>query len=115
MVIPRNSLETNNRVKIKHMGLIGIKHESRELFHIADHAVNPLQLPTAADCANHLKLLNAFVTLRSRVMLSSQEQSVPFEEYWRCYLTLAVVRFTIWLHFMQVVQSKIMLPPLGKA
>jgi len=78
-----------------------------------DHATEFLQLPTIADCVAHLKLLNAFVYLKSRVLSWNDQSGTPSDDVWRQYLRFAVIRFNIWMRALDVTGSSPILPPLG--
>jgi hypothetical protein len=56
-----------------------------------------VQLPSAAQCATHLELLDTFVILKARVMRWGESRSSNAESSWQTFVKLAVVRFTTWI------------------
>jgi hypothetical protein len=72
-----------------------------------------VQLPSAAQCATHLELLDAFVILKARVMRWDESRSSNAESSWQMFVKLAVVRFTTWIHSVDPSEIRNSLPPLG--
>lgn len=89
-------------------------------------------IPTLAECAVHLELLEAVLVLRARVLKSTaldrlfwrlQLYFPPVSEKWRRFVALAVIRFSVWWDSLGIVLGEgkgpvqldsNSLPPLGE-
>jgi hypothetical protein len=78
-----------------------------------EEATGDVQLPSAAQCAAHLELLDAFVILKAKVMRWGQSRGSDPETSWQMFVKLAVVRFTTWIRSVDPCEIKDSLPPLG--
>jgi hypothetical protein len=76
-------------------------------------ATGDVQLPSVAQCATHLELLDAFVILKYKVMRWGQSRGSNPETTWHMFVKLAAVRFTTWIRSVDPSEMKNSLPPLG--
>jgi len=80
---------------------------------LGEEVTGDVRLPTAAQCAAHLELLDAFVILKSKVTRWGQSRGFEPEASWQMFVKLAVVRFTTWIRSVDPCSMKDSLPPLG--
>nr|XP_036578938.1 chloroperoxidase [Colletotrichum truncatum]KAF6786321.1 chloroperoxidase [Colletotrichum truncatum] len=66
-----------------------------------DQTAASRELPSTADCASHLRLLEAFVALRRSVELLAEEANLTAEQGWDLYCKRAVSRFERWVADVQ--------------
>ena len=90
--------------------------EKQTLFDSLSEKAGDLDLPTLADCAAHLELLNAFSFLKSQVARSgwAKASGLGADGAWQRYVQLAAARFTTWSRAVTESQMKVAIPPLGK-
>ncbi|KAI8167599.1 chloroperoxidase [Colletotrichum sp. SAR 10_70] len=63
---------------------------------IKDQEIVQREVPSTADCATHLRLLDAFVALRRSVELLADEADLTAAQGWDLYCRRAVSRFEKW-------------------
>ncbi|KAF0324477.1 chloroperoxidase-like protein [Colletotrichum asianum] len=75
---------------------VGNEQKTRLEASIKDQEIAQREVPSTADCATHLRLLDTFVALRRSVELLADEADLTAAQGWDLYCRRAVSRFEKW-------------------
>ncbi|KAF1813722.1 hypothetical protein P152DRAFT_448134 [Eremomyces bilateralis CBS 781.70] len=78
-----------------------VEERPKDLFQLDTEMADSPRVPSVAECAAHLKLLNAFIVLKASFEAWGQEAGVPSESCWQQYMALATARFSTWLRYVR--------------